>query len=231
MGSTGKRYGPQQENGKAAMTGRSRLILSATLVLTAGAACASAGTTQAGGPASTAPATPAARRASPADVKFLSGMIHHHAQAIVMSEWSATHGASQQIRTLSQRIIVSQTDEIRMMQQWLREHGEPAPEPSAKGQPMSMGGAEHHMLMPGMLSEEQMAQLDRARGTEFDRHFLVFMIQHHRGAQTMVEELFGTHGGGVDDLIYKIASDTFADQGSEIDRMQRMLDAMGPGNL
>jgi uncharacterized protein (DUF305 family) len=193
-----------------------------------GAACSGGWGTGAGAAPAPTPAPRAtARKDSPADVQFLSGMIHHHAQAIVMSEWSATHGASPQIQTLSRRIIVSQTDEIKMMQQWLREHGEPAPEPSAKGQRMVMGGVEHNMLMPGMLTEEQMAELDRARGTEFDRVFLVFMIQHHRGAQKMVEELFATHGGGVDDLIYKIASDTFADQGSEIDRMQRMLDAMG----
>ena len=191
-----------------------------------------AGCSSAGSPAPVAVQTRASRppapRAEPADAEFLSGMIHHHAQAIVMSQMSATHGASEQIRVLSQRIIVSQTDEIKLMQLWLRDHGEPAPEPSAKGQRMVMaGGAEHHMLMPGMLSEEQMAQLDRARGREFDRLFLEFMIQHHRGAQEMVEKLFATHGGGVNDLIYKIASDTFADQGSEIDRMQRMLDAMG----
>jgi uncharacterized protein (DUF305 family) len=94
---------------------------------------------------------------------------------------------------------------------------------------MQMGGVTHDMLMPGMLTEEQMTQLERARGAEFDRLFLTFMIQHHEGALTMVDQLFASHGGGVDDFIYKIASDTFADQGSEIDRMQRMLDAMASG--
>jgi uncharacterized protein (DUF305 family) len=157
----------------------------------------------------------------------MSGMIHHHAQAIVMAKWSATHGASERIRTLSERIIVSQTDEIKLMQQWLREQGQPVPEPSATGQRMVMGGVEHDMLMPGMLTPEQMRQLDQARGTQFDRLFLTFMIQHHEGALTMVDKLFSTTGGGTDDFIYKVASDTFADQGSEIDRMQKMLDAMG----
>jgi len=159
----------------------------------------------------------------------MSGMIHHHAQAIVMAGWSATHAASPSIRTLSERITVSQTDEIRMMQQWLREMGEPAPDASPTGQRMVMGGVEHDMLMPGMLTPEQMTQLDNARGTAFDRLFLTFMIQHHEGALKMVDDLFGSYGGGADDFIYKIASDTFADQGSEIDRMQRMLDAMGAG--
>jgi len=191
------------------------------------AACGSA----AARPGATAPsaAAVAVPAANPADVAFMSGMIHHHAQAIVMAGWSSTHGASDRIRTLSQRITVSQTDEIRMMQQWLREHGQPAPEPSPTGQMMMMGGVEHEMLMPGMLTPDQMAQLDAARGADFDRLFLTFMIQHHEGALTMVDELLGSYGGGVDDFIYKVASDTFADQGSEIDRMQRMLDAMGSG--
>ena len=202
----------------------------APVALTAfAAACAGGGATGSGTSTATAQA-PAAPRANPADAQFLSGMIHHHAQALIMAAMAATHGASEQIRTLAQRIHVSQTDEIRSMQQWLREHGEPAPEPSPKGQRMVMAdGTEHHMLMHGMLTDEQVAQLDAARGRDFDRLFLEFMIQHHRGAQKMVEELFATHGGGVDDFIYKIASDTFADQGSEIDRMQRMLDAMGGG--
>jgi uncharacterized protein (DUF305 family) len=92
--------------------------------------------------------------------------------------------------------------------------------------PMTMGGVEHHHLMSGMLTPEQLARLERARGAEFDRLFLTYMIQHHEGALEMVETLFAAHGGGIDDFIYKVASDTFADQGSEIDRMQRLLDAM-----
>jgi len=204
----------------------------ATLLLAAaGAACSSAPAARTATPAPGAarPQTPGpARPANPADVEFMSGMIHHHAQAIVMAKWSETHGASERIRVLSERIIVSQTDEIKLFQQWLSEHGAPVPEPSATGQRMMMGGVAHDHLMPGMLTAEQMQQLDRARGTEFDRLFLVFMIQHHEGALTMVDKLFATTGGGTDDFIYKIASDTFADQGSEIDRMQKMLDAMGP---
>jgi uncharacterized protein (DUF305 family) len=201
----------------------SRLSAAAALVALLGvAACGSAG---GGAPA----ASPLPPRPAPnaADVEFMSGMIHHHAQAIVMAGWSATHGANPQIQTLSQRIIVSQRDEIRIMQQWLRENGQPVPEPNPQGMIMNMAGMQNTMLMPGMLTEEQMAELDRARGRDFDRAFLIFMIQHHEGALQMVEKLFATFGGGVDDVIYKAASDTFADQGSEIDRMQKMLEAMG----
>jgi uncharacterized protein (DUF305 family) len=193
--------------------------------LVAAAACAGTGAS----PAPAGAPAPQTRQANPADVEFMSGMIHHHAQALVMAAWTESHGANPSVRTLSERITVSQTDEIRMMQQWLGEHGEEVPEPNPKGMRMEMAGAMHDMLMPGMLTEEQMAELDAARGTEFDRLFLLYMIQHHEGALTMVEKLVASHGGGADDFIYKIASDTFADQGSEIDRMQRMLDAMSAG--
>jgi uncharacterized protein (DUF305 family) len=208
---------------------RSVLISGAAALAAALTSAACAGTPSAApatSPSAQTPVATTARRATPADVEFMSGMIHHHAQALVMAGWSASHGASPSLRTLSERITVSQTDEIRMMQQWLREHGESVPEPSPTGQRMMMGGVQHDMLMPGMLTPEQMQQLDRARGSEFDRLFLTFMIQHHEGALKMVQELFATHGGGIDDFVYKFASDTFADQGSEIDRMQRMLEGM-----
>src|SRR5919108_5665448 len=195
------------------------------LVSIGGAACSHSSAARPGTPSDPGPQTTAApaRRAKLADVEFISGMIHHHAQAIVMAKWSATHGASERIRTLSERIIVSQTDEIKLMQQWLREKGEPVPEPSPAGQRMMMGGVEHVMLMPGMLTEEQMKQLDQARGTEFDRLFLTFMIQHHEGAVTMVKDLFGSYGAGLDETVFKFASDVNVDQTTEIERMQLML--------
>ena len=201
----------------------------ATGVLVAVAAC-SAPTAGAGpGPAMSPQGQPASTsRANPADVSFMSGMIHHHAQALDMCRMAPTHGASDPVRTLCARVIVSQTDEIALMQQWLRDNGEPTPEPSSTGMRMVMDGVEQDMLMPGMLSEEQMAELDRARGQEWDRQFLTGMIQHHAGALVMVDELFAAGGAGVDDLVYKFASDTYADQGSEIGRMQNMLEAIGP---
>jgi uncharacterized protein (DUF305 family) len=86
-----------------------------------------------------------------------------------------------------------------------------------------MGGMQHEMLMPGMLTESQLKQLDEARSKDFDRLFLTFMIQHHRGAVTMVNELFGTNGAAQDITVYKMASDISADQTTEIERMQKML--------
>ena len=89
-----------------------------------------------------------------------------------------------------------------------------------------MNGTEQVMLMPGMLSEEQMTQLDRARGPEFDRLFLTFMIQHHQGAITMVDELNGANGAAQDGIVYRFSADVYADQTTEIERMTKMLDAL-----
>ena len=164
-----------------------------------------------------------------ADVHFMSGMIGHHAQAIVMANWAPTHGASPSVRTLCERIINAQTDEIATMQQWLRDRQLPVPEASATGMKMVMDGVEHVMLMPGMLTEEQMKQLDAARGKDFDKLFLTFMMQHHRGAVEMVKDLFDSYGAAQDDLVFKFASDVQVDQTTEIARMQRMLVAISFG--
>ena len=158
-----------------------------------------------------------------ADVHFMSGMIGHHAQAIVMAGWAESHGASPSVRTLAERIINAQRDEIKTMQTWLRDRGKPVPEASPHGMKMVMDGVEHEMLMPGMLTDEQMKQLDSARGKDFDRLFLTDMIQHHTGAVQMVKELFDTYGAGQDDLVFKFASDVNVDQTTEIERMHKML--------
>ncbi len=68
-----------------------------------------------------------------------------------------------------------------------------------------------------------MRQLDQARGREFDRLFLTYMIQHHKGAVAMVHDLFGTPGAAQVESVFKLANDISADQTSEISRMQRML--------
>lgn len=160
-----------------------------------------------------------------ADVDFMSHMIGHHAQAIEMAHMAPSHGASQSVQTLAARIINAQQDEIRTMQTWLRDRNKPVPE--ARGGPMKMmmDGMEHEMLMPGMLTAEQMKELDAARGAQFDQLFLRFMIQHHRGAVEMVKQLFGTYGAGQDETVFKFASDVNVDQTTEIERMQKMLAA------
>lgn len=161
-----------------------------------------------------------------ADIDFMSGMIHHHAQAIVMARWAPTHGASSDIQTLCARIINAQQDEIRTMQSWLRDRALPVPDATAGGMKMDMGGMEHEMLMPGMLTDEQMKELDAARGKDFDRLFLKYMIQHHTGATRMVQDLFNSYGAAQDETTFKLASDINVDQTTEIARMQRMLFAL-----
>lgn len=164
-----------------------------------------------------------------ADIHFMSGMIAHHAQAIVMAGWAASHGASPAVRLLAGRIANGQRDEIATMQQWLRERQLPVPEARAGPMTMMMNGMAHEMLMPGMLTGAQMKQLDEARGREFDRLFLTFMIQHHRGAITMVNDLFGTYGAAQDETVFKFASDVSVDQSTEIARMEQMLAALTLG--
>lgn len=156
-----------------------------------------------------------------ADARFMSSMIGHHAQAIQMALLAPTHGASPSVQRLASRIIGAQEDEIATMQRWLADRGQPVPQ----------AHADHHAghdgaLMPGMLTAAQIAQLDAARGEEFDRLFLTFMIQHHRGAVSMVQQLFGSQGAGQDETVFKFASDVNVDQATEIDRMQRMLEAL-----
>jgi uncharacterized protein (DUF305 family) len=160
-----------------------------------------------------------------ADVHFMSAMIGHHAQALEMAGLAPTHGASGSVRTLAERIINGQQDEIVTMQQWLRDRRKPVPEPGMT----EAHGSHHQVLMPGMLTEAQMKQLDEARGPEFDRLFLTFMIQHHRGAVSMVKDLFGSQGAAQDETVFKFANDVSVDQSTEIDRMEKMLAALGSG--
>ena len=158
-----------------------------------------------------------------ADVHFMQGMIGHHAQAIAMSTWAPTHGAGSSVRILAERIINAQQDEIVTMQQWLADRRQSVPEAKAGPMKMMMNGKEQEMLMPGMLTEAQMHELDLARGHEFDRLFLTDMIQHHKGAVSMVQDLFGTYGAAQDEVIFKFANDVNVDQTTEIARMQKML--------
>lgn len=169
-----------------------------------------------------------------ADIHFMTVMIGHHAQAIEMARMAPTHGASQSVRILAERIINSQRDEIATMQRWLRARLQPVPEPDTAGMmhgAMQHGAGAHttgmhgsgHDMPAGMLTDAQIKELDEARGEEFDRLFLVYMIQHHRGAVAMVKELFGSYGAGQDETVFKLASDVNVDQLTEIARMERML--------
>jgi uncharacterized protein (DUF305 family) len=175
------------------------------------------------------------------DIDFMSGMIHHHAQAITMSRWAPSHGASASVQRLTARIINAQTDEITLMRAWLTDRHQTAPTIDSTGA-VSMGHAMagHDMAsmpgmngmaaspsMPGMLSDAQMKELDAARGPDFDRLFLTYMIQHHRGAVAMVRTLFSTNGSGQDETVFKFAADVEVDQSTEIRRMFSLMLEMG----
>jgi uncharacterized protein (DUF305 family) len=162
-------------------------------------------------------------RFTAAGVHFVSGMIGHHAQAIVMAGWAASHGASPAVHALAERIAVSQTDEIKFMQDWLKDRHQTVPPSDARG--YAMPGMGQPMLMPGMLTPPQMAQLDSAHGAKFDRLFLTDMIMHHTGAIDMVRQL-NTSGEQPDDALSMYATNVEADQSAEIARMQRMLEVM-----
>jgi len=166
---------------------------------------------------------------SDADVDFMSGMIPHHAQAVIMAGWAPTHGARKDVAILCERIVVGQRDEIATMQTWLRDRGLPVPDATSTRHHMKMpNGMEHDMLMPGMLTDEEMAALDHARGPEFDRLFLTGMIRHHQGAIDMVDVLFKSYGAAQDELVFKFANDVYADQSTEIDVMHKMLEDIRP---
>ena len=195
-------------------------------------------------------------RFTDADVEFVTGMISHHAQALIMSELAPTHGASQSVQTLAARIINAQRDEIALMQRWLADRGQPVPQVKIDGLNLTiemktpvgdagheagMAHADHqepapaddHAMhdmaghqMPGMLTQAQLEELAAAFGPEFDRLFLTYMIGHHAGAVTMVDDLFAVDGTGQDEAVFKLASDVQVDQITEINRMQLMLDDM-----
>ena len=159
---------------------------------------------------------------SQADVEFMQGMIMHHAQAVEMTALIASHTENKDLRLLGARISSSQSSEIRFMKRWL----------AARGESLSMAMPEmpnmdtpHQtmVLMPGMLTSQQMESLRNAKGAEFDRLFLTGMIQHHNGALTMVKDLFDTAGAGQDADVFNFATDADNTQRAEIRIMQTML--------
>lgn len=164
---------------------------------------------------SASPAAPVAIAHVKADVDFMQGMIGHHAQALEMVALLETRTESSDMKLLALRIKVSQQDEIKAMQEWLRDRGRTVPDEHA-----------HHAHgftpMPGMLTAEDMARLRAAKGRAFDRLFLEYMIKHHEGALVMVDQLYKTDGAGQEAAINAFASDVVADQQMEIDRMIAM---------
>lgn len=209
---------------------RAGRIAAALLVAAAIEGCAAANApAQTGAPPARAPAAGTAADSSrhsvnPADVRFITDMIAHHSQAVLIAGWAPSHGASPELQALTSRIVVGQRDDITTMDNWLRDNGQPVPSSDTLHQ--RMAGMAHMLNMPGMLTPEQLTQLDQARGPEFDHLFLTFMIKHHQGAITMVNQLFDSQGAAQDETVFRLASNIQADQTAEIERMQKLLGAM-----
>jgi uncharacterized protein (DUF305 family) len=172
-----------------------------------------------------------------ADISFMQGMIHHHAQAVEMVDLLRTRSRNKKLQALGNRISISQTDEMKYMKLWLEDRGQPVPmahgemdhstmSHDMKGHDMkAMAGMNMSSMpmMPGMLTPRQMEELTKASGPAFDRLFLTGMIQHHTGALIMVEDLFDTAGAGQDNVLYDFATDVDNTQRAEIEIMKSML--------
>lgn len=179
-----------------------------------------------GGTQAASPANPAAKPGyTKADVEFMQHMIGHHAQALEMTALVPERTTSEPIHYLAQRIAVSQRDEIALMRHWLEARGQAAPDPASAHEHHAMGHG-GVALMPGMLTAAELGRLAAARGAEFDRMFLEFMIRHHEGALTMVASLFATPGAGQEAEVFRFASDVETDQRAEIARMRALLNTI-----
>ncbi len=224
-----------------------------------------------------------------ADIDFMTDMISHHSQALIMSNLAPKNDASRAVQTLASRIHNAQQDEIATMQKWLRDRNQPVPKVHIDGLMLMVtiedesgemdhglmdhglmdheamdhdrmdheamdhesmghqsgqngdkesdgemestdhdmsGHSMNHHDMPGMLTQAQLEELAAAKGLEFDRKFLTFMIEHHLGAVFMVNELFGADGAANDNEIFDLASGIHAEQITEIERMKQMLEEL-----
>ena len=187
---------------------------------------------QPGAPGQVTRVLPASTRAklppiSAKDIEFMQGMIMHHAQAVEMTALISDRTSNEKVRLLGSRISHSQADEMRYMERWLKLRGEPTsmPMPAMDHSHHAAGAdmSKHEMTMPGMLTKQQMDALKAAKGAEFDRLFLKGMIQHHKGALVMVEELFNTPGSGQGSELFNFATEVDTGQRAEIKIMESML--------
>jgi uncharacterized protein (DUF305 family) len=228
---SGRKYFLRFTRGPAALCG---MLLAASATCFYSPACAqqtdSSSTpvvVQPGAPGQPSKTLPASTRATPpqwsqADVQFMQGMIMHHSQAVEMTALIPSHTENKDLQTLGARISRSQSDEIKFMRRWLAARGEPT-SMAMPGMPDMDKSAQSMPLMPGMLTSEQMDALRNAKGPEFDRLFLLGMIQHHNGALIMVKNLFDTPGAGQDADLFNFTTDVDSGQRAEIRIMQSML--------
>ncbi|MEU6375228.1 DUF305 domain-containing protein [Streptomyces sp. NPDC046909] len=206
------------------MTAHRNLIRRTALAVTAGAAalvlaaCSSGGHDMGAMDSDSGPSATASAKAgdhNDQDVSFATEMIQHHRQAVEMAELAADRASSQDVKDLATKIKGAQDPEIETMSGWLTSWGEEVPE--------DMSGMEGHDMssgMPGMMSGEDMAKLEKASGAEFDKMFLEMMVEHHTGAVEMAktEKADGSYGPATE-----LADDVITAQTAEIEDMNKML--------
>ena len=155
---------------------------------------------------------------SQADEEFVSMMIPHHYQALIMGRMATTRSNNQELLAFASRIDVEQDLEIGMMQNWQMWNG------------LEVTDAEqayHHMLhdpmmleQMGMASPEELEDLSAATGTAFDVLYLQLMIEHHEGALDMIIDVLIN---GSDEIVQWMASDMSVTQQTQIGHMEEML--------
>ncbi|WP_139978135.1 DUF305 domain-containing protein [Nocardioides litoris] len=148
-----------------------------------------------------------------ADAEYLQMMVAHHSQALDMAELVPDRATDPRVRRLAESIDAGQGREVITMATWLVDHGQPEPTRESVADMTGMG-------MAGMLTPEQVDELEAADGATFDRLFLEGMIQHHQGAVRMAEQLLGE---GEDVVVGDMATETIAGQNAEIRRMRDLL--------
>jgi uncharacterized protein (DUF305 family) len=181
-----------------------------------------------GEPGSVAPPDQAAQhrpRETPnaADVDYVTMMIPHHQQAIVMTDLAATRASDEQVRAIAGRIAATQGAEVKLMSDWLTRYGKPVPS-GEHSEHMMPGMTMPDMTMPdvtmpGMATPQQLDALRAATGGEFDKRFLDLMIAHHQGALTMAEQQLT---GGVETKAQELAQEVITGQSAEIERMRTL---------
>ena len=167
------------------------------------------GTKSAAAPTS---ATTPASEFNDADVAFASHMIPHHQQALQMASMAGYMATTPEVKQLATAINAAQDPEIKLMSGWLTTWGKPIPSPQHGGH-----GADE---MPGIMTEDEMSELGKAKGSMFDRMWIQMMIKHHQGAVTMAKTEQAT---GKDPAAVALAKKVESDQNREIATMKRLL--------
>jgi uncharacterized protein (DUF305 family) len=155
------------------------------------------------------------------DVAFVQGMIHHHQQALTMTAMVDGHSERDDLPLMAERMTVSQRDELVQMEAWLTQRGETIPQDHDRHGPAEM--------MPGMLTEDELAHLEASSGRAFDELWLQYMIRHHEGAVVMVESLLASETGGQEPAVFQLAQHVESDQQVEISRMKQLLADIAAG--